>query len=59
MATTRALRQILAAEHVVAQSVTPKLIKGLDGQRKQRDVAVPVGWALKLFLRFSSQVRGI
>eukprot|EP00965_Chrysotila_dentata_P178353 5890530-Pleurochrysis_carterae.AAC.1 len=59
MATTRALWRILAADHVVMERVTPQLVKGLGGQRKRRDVAVLVGWALKLFLRFGSQVRGI
>eukprot|EP00965_Chrysotila_dentata_P168562 5566735-Pleurochrysis_carterae.AAC.1 len=56
MATTRALRRILAADHVVAECVTPQLFEGLDNQRKQRDVAVLVGWSLKFFLRFGSQV---
>eukprot|EP00965_Chrysotila_dentata_P165697 5470788-Pleurochrysis_carterae.AAC.1 len=59
MATTRALRRILAADHVVAERVTPQLVEGCDGQQKRRDVAVFVGWALKFFLRFGSQVRGI
>eukprot|EP00965_Chrysotila_dentata_P030380 1011082-Pleurochrysis_carterae.AAC.1 len=54
-----ALRRILAADHVVAERVTPQLAEGIDGQRKQRDAAVVVGWALKFFLRFVSQVRGI
>eukprot|EP00965_Chrysotila_dentata_P142496 4710656-Pleurochrysis_carterae.AAC.1 len=58
-ASTRALRQILAADHVVAENVTPQLVEGLDSQRKRRDVAVLVGWALKFFLRFGSKVRGI
>eukprot|EP00965_Chrysotila_dentata_P068946 2278524-Pleurochrysis_carterae.AAC.1 len=56
MATTRALRRILAADHAGAECVTPQLVKGLDSQRKRRDVAVLVGWALKSFMRFGSQV---
>eukprot|EP00965_Chrysotila_dentata_P181497 5991033-Pleurochrysis_carterae.AAC.1 len=60
MATTRALRRILAANHVVAESMTPQLVEGqVDSQRKRRDVAALVGWALKFFLRFGSQVSGI
>eukprot|EP00965_Chrysotila_dentata_P095082 3143297-Pleurochrysis_carterae.AAC.1 len=57
MAATRALRRILTAGHVVAESVTPQLVEGLDRQRKRRDVAVLVGRALKFFLRFGGQVR--
>eukprot|EP00965_Chrysotila_dentata_P024905 826168-Pleurochrysis_carterae.AAC.1 len=56
MATTRALRRILAADDVVAERVTPQLVEGLDSQRKRRNVAILVGWALKFFLRFGSQV---
>eukprot|EP00965_Chrysotila_dentata_P092924 3068237-Pleurochrysis_carterae.AAC.1 len=59
MAATRVLRRILAADHVVAASVTPQLVEGFDGQRKRRDVAVLVGRELKFSLRFGSQVRGI
>eukprot|EP00965_Chrysotila_dentata_P061754 2045443-Pleurochrysis_carterae.AAC.1 len=59
MAATRALRRILAADHVVAESMTPQLVEGLDGKRKRRDVAALVGRALKFFLRFGSQVLGI
>eukprot|EP00965_Chrysotila_dentata_P079359 2616479-Pleurochrysis_carterae.AAC.2 len=59
MATTEALRRILVADHVVTENVTPQLVKGLDSQRKQTDVAVLVGRALQFFLRFGSQVRGI
>eukprot|EP00965_Chrysotila_dentata_P005288 173745-Pleurochrysis_carterae.AAC.1 len=59
MAATRALRRILAAKYVVAESETPQLVEGLDSQRKRRDVAVFVGWALKYFLLLGSQVRGI
>eukprot|EP00965_Chrysotila_dentata_P164329 5426486-Pleurochrysis_carterae.AAC.1 len=59
MATTRALQRIIAADHAVAESVTPQLVEGLNSQRKRREVAVLVGWALKVFLRFGSQVRGI
>eukprot|EP00965_Chrysotila_dentata_P069265 2289038-Pleurochrysis_carterae.AAC.1 len=59
MATMRGLRRILAADHVVTASMTPQLVESLDGQRKQRDVAVLVGWALKFFVRFGSQVRWI
>eukprot|EP00965_Chrysotila_dentata_P127251 4207720-Pleurochrysis_carterae.AAC.1 len=59
MATTRALRRILAADHVVAKCVTPQLVEGLDIQRKRRDVAILVGRLLEFFLRFGSQVRGI
>eukprot|EP00965_Chrysotila_dentata_P005808 191094-Pleurochrysis_carterae.AAC.1 len=44
------------ADHVVAESVTPQLVEGFDCQRKRKDVAALVGWALKFFLRFSSQV---
>eukprot|EP00965_Chrysotila_dentata_P078508 2587209-Pleurochrysis_carterae.AAC.1 len=42
MATTTALRRILAADRVVAKSVTPQVVEGLDGQRKRRDAAVLV-----------------
>eukprot|EP00965_Chrysotila_dentata_P176826 5840072-Pleurochrysis_carterae.AAC.1 len=59
MVTTRALRRILAADCVVAESVTPQLVESFDGQRKRRDIAALVGWALKSFLRFGSQMRGI
>eukprot|EP00965_Chrysotila_dentata_P122031 4033646-Pleurochrysis_carterae.AAC.1 len=59
MATTRALRRILAADHVVAERVTPQLVEGFDGQQKRRDVAVLVGRTLNFFLRFGSQVRGV
>eukprot|EP00965_Chrysotila_dentata_P171786 5668811-Pleurochrysis_carterae.AAC.3 len=59
MATTRALRRILAADHIVEESVMLQLVEGIDSQRKQRDVAGLVGWALKFFLRFGSQVRRI
>eukprot|EP00965_Chrysotila_dentata_P018104 601934-Pleurochrysis_carterae.AAC.1 len=59
MAIMRGLKRILAADHVVTESMTPQLVESLDGQRKQRDVAVLVGWALKFFERFGSQVRGI
>eukprot|EP00965_Chrysotila_dentata_P093304 3082190-Pleurochrysis_carterae.AAC.1 len=55
----QALRRILAADYVVVESATPQLVEGLDSQRKQRDAAVLVGWELKFFLRFGSQVRGI
>eukprot|EP00965_Chrysotila_dentata_P075797 2504341-Pleurochrysis_carterae.AAC.1 len=45
--------------HVAAESVTPRLVEGLDDQRKRKDIAVLVGWAFKFFLRFCSQVRGV
>eukprot|EP00965_Chrysotila_dentata_P126014 4164681-Pleurochrysis_carterae.AAC.1 len=59
MAATRALRWLLAANHVIAEGVMPQLVEGLSGPRKQKDVAVLVGWVLKFFLRFGSQVRGV
>eukprot|EP00965_Chrysotila_dentata_P042948 1426292-Pleurochrysis_carterae.AAC.2 len=60
MATTRTFRRILAAARVVAKSVMPQPVEGRDGPRKRtRDSAVLVGWTLKFFLRFGSQVRGI
>eukprot|EP00965_Chrysotila_dentata_P127808 4226334-Pleurochrysis_carterae.AAC.1 len=59
MAASRAFRRILVADLVVAEGMTPQLVKGLDGQRKRRDVAVLVERALKFFLRLGDQVRGI
>eukprot|EP00965_Chrysotila_dentata_P111327 3680948-Pleurochrysis_carterae.AAC.1 len=60
MAATRALRRILAADHVVVDSVTPQLVKDLDGQQKQRDVAVLSRRGVEVLPSlWYSQVRGI
>eukprot|EP00965_Chrysotila_dentata_P254136 6211776-Pleurochrysis_carterae.AAC.1 len=40
MAMTTVLRRILAADHVVAKGVKPKLVEGLDDKLKRRSVAV-------------------
>eukprot|EP00965_Chrysotila_dentata_P165982 5480351-Pleurochrysis_carterae.AAC.2 len=49
MTVAKALRRILAADHAFSERSrdTFKLVEGLDGQRKQRDVAILAGWEMK------------